>query len=72
MESQISRRRALVLLGLCTAGLALALGLLSMLAGRAQAHLPTAVNVSGPILTDTVWTAAGSPYILTGTVTNQV
>jgi hypothetical protein len=49
--------------------LALALGLLSMLAGRAQAHLPTAVNVSGPILTDTVWTAAGSPYILTGTVT---
>jgi hypothetical protein len=66
MDSQVSKKRAIVLLGLCTTGLALALGLLSLLAGRAQAHLPTAVNVSGTILTDTTWTATGSPYILTG------
>ena len=42
---------------------------LALFAGApAQAALPASTNVSG-VITDTTWTAGGSPYIVTGAVT---
>ena len=54
------------LLSFCT--LAFLVGVLAFLSDEVGAK-PEAVTVSGSIITDTVWTAVASPYVLTDTVT---
>lgn len=48
-------------------GLALALAFIAF--GLAAPERATATNVSGTISTNTTWTLAGSPYVMTGNVT---
>ena len=65
-ESTFRRLLNVALLSLCT--LALVVGVLAFMSDEVGAE-PTAVTISGPIITDTVWTAVDSPYLLTDTVT---
>ena len=56
----------------CTAlfiSLTIVASLFIVLTQDVQAKKLSAVNVSGPIITNTIWTAANSPYILTDNVT---
>ena len=62
-------KRAVIFLTLLLP-ISLLLGLGYVVNGRVQAK-PQLVDVGGPITTDTTWTAANSPYILTNMVTVQ-
>ena len=70
MQASFAKTRVLLLLSLSCIALVSILNLLAAMTRPAQAA-SAATNVGGSIITDTIWTAANSPYILTQTVTIQ-
>lgn len=67
-KANLSVRSSLVL-SLITGVGVLTFLLFQQLVGSAVAQPQPATATSGDIITDTVWTAAGSPYLITSTVT---
>ena len=71
MDARLDRLRVFRAAAVATVGFAMVCGLLILFSGLASraAAAPLIKDVSGNIMTDTVWTTADSPIIVTGTVT---